>query len=82
MAGDSWTDLVVSLKAKKAAEAFMNENKVPRKEEQSSYDRTILLGGCMDGTIVVFDWQNEQKPGSISFQIEVWFFSYLLFVSL
>ena len=39
----------------------------------STYDRTILLGGCIDGTIVVYDWQNKKKPGSISFLIEVRF---------
>ncbi|XP_048577146.1 uncharacterized protein LOC5521505 isoform X2 [Nematostella vectensis] len=37
---------------------------------QSSYDRTLLLGGCVDGTIVVFDWQSRKTPGRVSFQIE------------
>ena len=40
------------------------------------YDRTLLLGGCVDGMIVLFDWQNENTPGKISFKIEVRFYEY------
>ena len=71
MAGDSWTDLVTTLKAKQKAEEFLRQNSTPGKAAQNAYDRTILLAGCMDGTIVVFDWQNEKKHGTVSFQIEV-----------
>ena len=77
MAGDSWTDLVVTLKAKKAAETFLQQSSTSRNGAQSSYDRTILLGGCMDGKLVVFDWQNKKKPGTISFQIEVCFLKHI-----
>jgi len=63
---DQWGDLVRStLKANTSELEFQSVSR------PSTYDRTLLLGGCIDGTLVVYDWQNKKKPGSISFLIEV-----------
>jgi len=58
---------VTALKSKKRAEELES------KGEMNTYDRNLLLGGCVDGMIVVFDWQNDSTPGKVSFQIEVRF---------
>ncbi|KAL9974561.1 hypothetical protein ACROYT_G011611 [Oculina patagonica] len=63
--GDSWGDLVTALKSKKRAEELENQGKAI-----NAYDRTLLLGGCVNGMIVLFDWQNDATPGKVSFQIE------------
>ena len=34
-------------------------------------DRTLLLGGCVDGYIVIFDWKDKKNPGKVIFKIEV-----------
>jgi len=64
--GHSWGDLITNLKSKKRAEELESQG-----QSVNAYDRTLLLGGCVDGMIVVFDWQNEKAPGKVSFQIEV-----------
>jgi len=64
--GDSWGNVVASLKSKKKAEEFQNS----AGQSGNTYDRNLLLGGCVDGAIVVFDWQNESSPGKVSFKIE------------
>ncbi|KAK3744458.1 hypothetical protein QZH41_012879 [Actinostola sp. cb2023] len=64
---DQWGDLVRStLKANQTS----LDHEFDSVSKPSTYDRTILLGGCIDGTIVVYDWQNKKNPGSISFLIE------------
>ncbi|XP_068724283.1 WD repeat-containing protein 97-like isoform X2 [Montipora capricornis] len=63
--GDSWGNVVAALKSKKKAEELQNSA-----GQTNSYDRTLLLGGCVDGMIVVFEWQSESAPGSVSFKIE------------
>jgi len=63
--GHSWGDLITNLKSKKRAEELESQG-----QSVNAYDRTLLLGGCVDGMIVVFDWQNEKAPGKVSFQIE------------
>ena len=65
--GDSWGNVVASLKSKKKAEEFQDS----AGQNGNTYDRNLLLGGCVDGAIVVFDWQNESSPGKLSFKIEV-----------
>ena len=64
--GHSWGDLVTNLKSKKRAEELENQG-----QSVNTYDRTLLLGGCVNGMIVLFDWQNEKTPGKVTFQIEV-----------
>lgn len=64
--GDSWGDLVTALKSKKRSEELATQGKTI-----NAYDRTLLLGGCVNGMIVLFDWQNDGTPGKVSFQIEV-----------
>lgn len=71
--GDSWGDLVTALKSKKRAEELENQG-----QAINAYDRTLLLGGCVNGMIVLFDWQNDATPGKISFQIEVSLFAKVL----
>lgn len=66
--GDSWGNLVTALKSKKRTEELENQG-----QTINSYDRTLLLGGCVNGMIVLFDWQNDTMPGKVSFQIEVSF---------
>ena len=66
MEGDSWKDLVTTLKAKAKAEELDGEQ-----QTNNAYDRTLLLGGCANGSIVVFDWLSKKTPGKVSFQIEV-----------
>ena len=34
-------------------------------------EKKLLIGGCIDGTIVIFDWENEEKNGSIVFSLQV-----------
>ena len=63
MSGDSWKKLE---RAKTKQEENANPNYIP-----GSNDRTLLLGGCVDGYIVVFDWQDKKNPGKVSFEIEV-----------
>lgn len=57
---------MTALKSKKRSEELVNQGKTI-----NAYDRTLLLGGCVNGMIVVFDWQNDETPGKVSFQIEV-----------
>ena len=65
MEEDSWGNLMAALKSKKRTQELQSQGKT------NAYERTLLLGGCVDGTIVVFDWQNEKNPGKVSFLIEV-----------
>lgn len=53
------------LKSKKSAEELES------KGQTNAYDRTLLLGGCLDGMIVLFEWQNDSAPGKVSFKVEV-----------
>ena len=53
--------MVAVLKSKKRTEEFKSTG------QTNAYDRTLLLGGCVDGMMVVFDWQNESSPGKVSF---------------
>ena len=53
------------LKSKKRAEELES------KGQANAYDRTLLLGGCLDGMIVLFEWQNDSAPGKVSFKVEV-----------
>ena len=62
---------MTTLKAKKKAEELERQSQT--RLTTNAYDRTLLLGGCVDGSIVVYDWQNEKAPGRVSFQIEVSF---------
>lgn len=57
--------MVAALKSKRKAEEVKSTG------QTNAFDRTLLLGGCVDGMIVVFDWQNESSPGKVSFKIEV-----------
>ena len=62
MAGTAWQGIIQAAKTYQANESTNND---------TSNDRTLLLGGCVDGYIVVFDWKDKKNPGKVIFKIEV-----------
>lgn len=61
LAGTTWQRIILAAKVQQASETL----------ESDSNDRTLLLGGCIDGHIVVFDWKDTGNPGKVTFKIEV-----------
>ena len=44
---------------------------VEKREASLEEEKKLLIGGCMDGTIVIFDWENDAKRGGIVFSLQV-----------
>lgn len=61
LAGTTWQNIIQAAKAQQASESSASDIN----------DRTLLLGGCVDGHIVVFDWKNKRNPGKVVLRIEV-----------
>ena len=67
LVGDRWKDLVTE-------KTFQNANEKETKPGESPLvrkDRTLLIGGCEDGKLVVYNWRGNKDRGKISFSIEV-----------
>ena len=47
-----------------------NENIYGRHMDDSN-EKTLLFGGCKDGTIVLFEWMECKKNGDIMFTLQV-----------
>lgn len=47
---------------------------VEKRESNEEEEKKLLIGGCMDGTIVIFDWENDKNNGAIVFSLQVLFF--------
>ena len=39
-------------------------------QNSNKKDRVLLLGGCNDGRLVVFDWENKKVQGKIAFALQ------------
>ena len=61
LAGTTWQNIIHVAKVQQAIESSASDIN----------DRTLLLGGCVDGHIVVFDWKNKKNPGKVVLRIEV-----------
>ena len=68
--GDIWKALVAKAQSQKHVEGTHRHTQMIV-DESNAYDRTILLGGCSDGTLAVYEWQDFRKMGKITFSIEV-----------
>ena len=54
----------------------MVEQITETKDQQStaddmSHQTTLLIGGCADGTLVIYEWEDKQKEGEIVFSLQV-----------
>ena len=70
MIGDQWQDF------SEQQQRFRKPKKLTMSSEEDltqHRDRTLLIGGCEDGSIVVFKWRGKKDHGKISFSIEVIF---------
>lgn len=42
-----------------------------KRDSSEEEEKKLLIGGCMDGTIVIFDWENDTKNGALVFSLQV-----------
>jgi len=43
----------------------------PKTESGSGSEKRLLIGGCIDGTLVVFDWRDDARKGRVTFSLQV-----------
>lgn len=41
------------------------------RSKKENIEQKLLIGGCADGTIVVFNWKEDEKAGKIVFSLQV-----------
>ena len=43
--------------------------------DDMSHQTTLLIGGCADGTLVIYEWEDKRNEGEIVFSLQVkWYF--------
>ena len=49
----------------------LTEVKEQSTADDMSYQTTLLIGGCADGTLVIYEWEDKQNEGEIAFSLQV-----------
>ena len=65
--GGDWRD---SVTPDESHSANQNETESSQKMQNKPF-KTLLIGGCEDGKLVVYKWDEGSDSGKISFSIEV-----------
>ncbi|XP_065064504.1 WD repeat-containing protein 97-like isoform X2 [Rhopilema esculentum] len=67
LVGDRWKDLVTQKQFENASQAVESASNEKINKER---DRTLLIGGCENGKLVVLNWTGLRNKGKVSFSIE------------
>ena len=49
----------------------LTEVKEQSTADDISHQTTLLIGGCADGTLVIYEWEDKQNEGEIAFSLQV-----------